>query len=789
MKKLLIFFTIIALSSPLFTKANSSIFPKGTAVMKVNASISGTVSTITKMEYWIDNNSATKMQQTISPARNFNWLDSLDMILLSDGLHVGHVRFCDNSGKWSSVVSSFFLKSGAMVDLNPKIVKMEYWIDNNSVSKMQQTIIPARNFNWLDSLDMNSLSDGLHVGHVRFCDNSGKWSSVVSSFFLKSGAMVDLNPNIEKMEYWIDNNSASKMQQTIIPARNFNWLDSLDMNSLSDGLHVGHVRFSDNSGKWSSVVSSFFLKRNKEIIGQPQITQMEYWLDGNSSSRNRKNTTNTNLYQWLDSLDMSSVNNGLHVGQARFRDNVGNWSSVISSFFVKSGNEIITNPVLTKLEYWIDNNTQQKNQKPFDADRIYLWQDSLTIDNIANGLHTFSVRFADAKGKWSSVQSNYFQLRNIEIKNNRISNYRYWFEIEPDYRSNITASNIETERTSINDSLDVANLPMGNQVMYFQFRDEAGKWSSVITDTISQNEIPRFNFTADNQQLCDSGIVNFTSDSLFIARLEWKFEENTSVEGFKPQHYYNSIGTHDVLATVWFKGGIDSLVYTQPAFIRVNPSAKTTTKNTIMYGDSLQFGGEWHKLPGEFTLNLQTQKGCDSTVILNLALTKAELLVMANDTTREMNSENPNFRLSYSGFVFNETPTLINTLPTATTNAVLTSSPGEYDVIVSGGLDDHYSFVYQAGKLTILGPNGLKNMESYKILLYPNPVDIYLSVKSDMATMKHISIMDVNGRILVQKDCVGSPTEYLKMDKLTKGLYIINIVTDKGITTGKIVKK
>jgi len=47
----------------------------------------------------------------------------------------------------------------------------------------------------------------------------------------------------------------------------------------------------------------------------------------------------------------------------------------------------------------------------------------------------------------------------------------------------------------------------------------------------------------------------------------------------------------------------------------------------------------------------------------------------------------------------------------------------------------------------------------------------------------------VNGRTLMQKDCVGSPSEYLKMDKLSNGLYIINILTDKGITTDKIVKK
>jgi len=744
---------------------------------------------ITKMEYWIDGNASARTVKAFALVPTYNWTDLLDYSGLGNGLHVLHSRYFDSNGVWSSVSSAFFLKTQSDIIVNPAIAKMEYWIDSNSSTRAKKATTPTLAYQWLDSLDMSGLNDGLHVGHVRFCDNTGKWSGITSSFFLKMKLDVIANPAVTKMEYWIDGGSATRTLKTVTSALAYQWLDSLDMSGLNDGLHVGHVRFCDRTGKWSGVNSSFFLKLKSDVIANSAVAKMEYWLDGNSSSRIVKTISPVKNYQWLDSLDMVGLSDGLHVGHVRFCDRTGKWSSVTSSFFQKSNLGIITNPKISKMEYWLDNNRKGIAKKvPVSPANPYQWLDSIGVNALVAGMHTLNVRFCDTQGKWSSLLSNFIEQREMVGNNNRITSYRYWFDIEPNYRPNV-AITASQPTAIIQDSLNVAQLPKGDRIIYFQYRDAQGKWSSVMTDTITKSNNPLFHYTADNQQLCDSGTVNFNSDTLFVKRLEWKFGDLATGIGIKPAHKYVGTGDYDVMATVWYKGTKDSVVYAEPAFIRVHPSSHTQASNNIVYGDSISFGGVWHKLPGKFTLNLQTKFGCDSICILNLALTKAQLTVMVNDTTRNVNTANSVFRLSYSGFVFNEGPSVLDVPPVATTLATVSSPEGVYDVLVSGGDDDHYSFMYQGGKLKVIIPAGLQNTQAVKIILYPNPVKTLLTIHSDMAVMQQIELMDGKGSIVLRKECKATSTEQVDMANLGQGLYIVRILTDKGMISGKIIKE
>ena len=62
---------------------------------------------------------------------------------------------------------------------------------------------------------------------------------------------------------------------------------------------------------------------------------------------------------------------------------------------------------------------------------------------------------------------------------------------------------------------------------------------------------------------------------------------------------------------------------------------------------------------------------------------------------------NPSFTISYSGFVNGETAAVIDTPPTASTTAGLTSNAGTYPISPSGGTDNNYSFNYVNGTLTV----------------------------------------------------------------------------------------
>ncbi|MBN1924590.1 MAG: hypothetical protein JW798_02035 [Prolixibacteraceae bacterium] len=84
-----------------------------------------------------------------------------------------------------------------------------------------------------------------------------------------------------------------------------------------------------------------------------------------------------------------------------------------------------------------------------------------------------------------------------------------------------------------------------------------------------------------------------------------------------------------------------------------------------------------------------------------LTVEKAKLQVTANDVEKTYNKENPEFTLSYSGFVNSDNESVLDTSPIAFTTATYTSDAGIYTITVNDGNDNNYYFIYINGTLTI----------------------------------------------------------------------------------------
>ena len=84
-----------------------------------------------------------------------------------------------------------------------------------------------------------------------------------------------------------------------------------------------------------------------------------------------------------------------------------------------------------------------------------------------------------------------------------------------------------------------------------------------------------------------------------------------------------------------------------------------------------------------------------------LTITPAALTVKAKDAQRYVGDENPAFELEYIGFLNNETPAVLTTMPTVMTTATAESPVGVYDITVSGGQAQNYTLSYVNGKLTV----------------------------------------------------------------------------------------
>ena len=84
-----------------------------------------------------------------------------------------------------------------------------------------------------------------------------------------------------------------------------------------------------------------------------------------------------------------------------------------------------------------------------------------------------------------------------------------------------------------------------------------------------------------------------------------------------------------------------------------------------------------------------------------LTVTKAPLLVKADDQTMKQAGSMPELTVSYSGFKNGETEAVLTRKPTASTTATPESALGEYPITVYGGDARNYTLSYENGIMTV----------------------------------------------------------------------------------------
>ena len=130
-------------------------------------------------------------------------------------------------------------------------------------------------------------------------------------------------------------------------------------------------------------------------------------------------------------------------------------------------------------------------------------------------------------------------------------------------------------------------------------------------------------------------------------------------------------------------------------------SATTDVDGVLSYlkpTDSVLQAGDYPIIAMFIAADSNYMAATDTTT---LTVTKATLTVTAINDTIVIGSELPEFQIAYSGFVFGDDTSSLTTLATATCN-VPADSIGTFEIIVSGGEADNYTFEYVNGNLTVI---------------------------------------------------------------------------------------
>lgn len=162
-----------------------------------------------------------------------------------------------------------------------------------------------------------------------------------------------------------------------------------------------------------------------------------------------------------------------------------------------------------------------------------------------------------------------------------------------------------------------------------------------------------------------------------------------------------------------------------------------------------------------------------------VTVNKVNLTVRVRDTSKVEGTANPEFTLTYTGFVLGETAASLTTAPVAATDAGNSSTPGYYTVTPGGGVSQNYNFVYVAGRLTIMPASGA---EQQYLNAFVNPNGhLYVRVYSPEPRLGDIVLYDMNGRPLAQRN-IFMPTGFTQVEvflpTITTGMYVVTVKGD-----------
>lgn len=170
-----------------------------------------------------------------------------------------------------------------------------------------------------------------------------------------------------------------------------------------------------------------------------------------------------------------------------------------------------------------------------------------------------------------------------------------------------------------------------------------------------------------------------------------------------------------------------------------------------------------------------------------VSIDKGQLTVSAEDQKKTMGEANPTLTIAYSGFAYEETADVLDATPTASTTADESSEAGNYPITISGGESDQYTFVYQAGTLTVEAiPLGLD--PTARVSVFPNPAGSELFI--DKIGNFEFSMVDTQGR-KVEVVQTRSDNDQLRIDLrgLTPGLYIATLSSGGQKFQLRLIKK
>ena len=356
--------------------------------------------------------------------------------------------------------------------------------------------------------------------------------------------LVVVTANAQRYEAWLD---GDYNHRTIAAYSGGDISQSIDVASLSPGLHFYNIRTQDGKGMWGAVARYLFMVPGLSDKSGP--VRFESWLDGDYEGRTIRSYTGGDI---LDSTSVASLLPGIHYYNIRVCDKHGVWGAVNRYLFLKTE---AVRPV--RISYWLDNDTLMTAEKAISGASVEL---SVSLANQGAGQHTFNCQLQDNNGKWTPVYSYDF---TIEQQKDTLTHEpvmaEYFIDTDPGYGKGIPLQKISTD--TLHFVLSIEGLKAGAHMLYVRSSDDGGKWSSTVArplyvSPVRQEQFVQMEYFFDDN---DPGNGKATPLSDFKANME-SLVSQLPITGLQA-------GSHTLNVRGMTEDGVWSSVITRPFII------------------------------------------------------------------------------------------------------------------------------------------------------------------------------------------------------------------------------
>ena len=546
------------------------------------------------------------------------------------------------------------------------VTECEYWIDQQFDSRQTANMSAGE---LTTQLDMSALPLGLHSLAIRTGTSDGRWSPVLVKFFLVPQPGSTQENNLAGYEYWIDGNYDKKVSGTFSTGGIVT--TDLDMSSLPVGLHSISFRALDDNGHVSSVLVKYFLVPQPGSTQENTLAGYEYWIDGNYDNK-VTGTFSTGGIVTTD-LDMSSLPIGLHSISFRALDDNGHVSSVLVKYFLVPENTSTTENSIAGYRYWFDKDMENIVEGEMTSSGTIATD--IDVSALNAGLHLFNYQVKDAIGKYSATMMSFFTVPEQGGLGDKIVAYDYWFNNNPRKRVEVTP----TATLELNDIvIDMEGVEPETVPADYVFNSET---KQVVFTFDVEFGLQVFNDLGTGSEAVTQTVgYEFTIDPLFVALTNEVSNTKTAPQGGQVLGFSYAGAVGDSLH--WEITGSDAKIdFYDADGNRITPEAKTIDdKNVLVI-----------KMPTTTIYALSYGATTADEISVKVAQ-PIELTVV--DATRKYGEENPTFTYTSKGAALAGEVAFI-------TEAVATSTVGEYVVSINGsGITNSY-VTLKPGKLTI----------------------------------------------------------------------------------------